>query len=87
MLLSVLYRAVRGLLGLLVVLVRSDLSEDVELLVLRHENQVLRRQVAGRPRWGHGDRLWFAALSRLVPPPAVGRTLSGCSGDDPALAP
>jgi transposase InsO family protein len=27
----------------------------------------LRRQVAGRPRWDHVDRLWFAALSRLVP--------------------
>ncbi|MEU1729236.1 hypothetical protein [Nonomuraea sp. NPDC005692] len=26
--------------GLLTVLVRSDLSEDVELLVLRHENPV-----------------------------------------------
>ena len=30
------------------VLVRSDLSKDVELLVLRHENQVLRRQLSGR---------------------------------------
>ncbi|MGP4029952.1 hypothetical protein [Actinomadura sp. 3N407] len=67
MLLSVLYRVVRGLVGLLVMLVRSDLFKDVELLVLRHENQALRRQVAGRPRRGHGDRLWFAALSRLVP--------------------
>jgi transposase InsO family protein len=56
----------RCLLGLLVVLVRSDLSKDVELLVLRHENQVLRRQVGGRPRWDHADRLWFAALTRLV---------------------
>jgi hypothetical protein len=34
--------------------------------VLRHENQVLRRQLGGRPRWGHLDRLWLAALSRLV---------------------
>jgi len=37
---------VRGLFGLLGVLVRSDLSKDVELLVLRHENQVLRRQLS-----------------------------------------
>ena len=56
----------RCLLGLLAVLVRSDLSKDVELLVLRHENQVLRRQVGGRPRWDHTDRLWLTALSRLV---------------------
>ena len=66
MLLSLLYRLVRCLLGLLAILVRSDLSKDVELLVLRHENQVLRRQAGGRPRWNHADRLWFAALSRLV---------------------
>jgi hypothetical protein len=65
-LLSLLYRLVRCLLGLLVVLVRPDLSKDIELLVLRHENQVLRRQIRGRSRWGHADRLWLAALSRLV---------------------
>jgi putative transposase len=52
--------------GLLAVLIRSDLPRDVELLVLRHENQVLRRQARGRPRWDHTDRLWLTALSRLV---------------------
>jgi putative transposase len=66
MLLSLVYRLVRCLCGLLAVLVRSDLSKDVELLVLRHENEVLRRQLRGRPRWDHTDRLWFTALSRLV---------------------
>jgi putative transposase len=65
-LLSLLYRLVRCLFGLLAVLVRSDLSKDVELLVLRHENQVLRRRLRGRARWDHADRLWLAALSRLV---------------------
>jgi hypothetical protein len=34
--------------------------------VLRHENSVLRRQI-GRVRYEPGDRLWLAALSRLVP--------------------
>ena len=66
MLLSLVYRLLRCLFGLLAVLVRSDLSKDVELLVLRHENQVLRRQAGGRPRWDHTDRLWLTALSRLV---------------------
>ena len=47
-------------------LVRSDLSKDAELLVLRHENHVLRRQLSGRLRWDHADRVWLAALSRLV---------------------
>lgn len=66
MVLSLLYRLVRCLVGLLAVLVRSDLSKDVELLVLRHENQVLRRQLSGRLRWDHAGRVWLAALSRLV---------------------
>jgi putative transposase len=65
-LLSLVYLMVRCLFGLLAVLVRSDLSKDAELLVLRHENQVLRRQLPGRLRWDHADRLWLAALSRLV---------------------
>ena len=65
-LLSLLYRLVRCLLGLLAVLVRSDLSKDVKLLVLRQENQVLRRQLSARLRWDHADRLWLTALSRLV---------------------
>jgi putative transposase len=61
MLLSLLYRLIRGLFGLLTLIVRSDLSTEVELLVLRHENQVLRRQVQGRTRWDPADRLWLAA--------------------------
>jgi putative transposase len=65
-LLSLVYRLLRCLLGLLAVLVRSDLSKDIELLVLRQENQVLRRQLRGRLRWDHADRVWLAALSRLV---------------------
>ncbi|MFB9831452.1 hypothetical protein [Actinoallomurus acaciae] len=66
MLLSLLYRLLRCLFGLLAVLVRSDLSRDVELLVLRHENQVLRRRFGGRPQWDNAGRLWLTALSRLV---------------------
>jgi hypothetical protein len=56
----------RGLFGLLTVLARADLPKDVELLVRRHENQVLRRQLCGRPRWSHADRPWLTALSRLI---------------------
>ena len=66
MLLSLVYRLLSGLFGLLAMLVRSDLSKDAELLMLRHENQVLRRQLSGRLRWDHADRVWLAALSRLV---------------------
>jgi transposase InsO family protein len=48
------------------VLARREVSKDAELLVLRHENAVLRRQI-GRVRYQPGDRLWLAALSRLIP--------------------
>jgi putative transposase len=34
--------------------------------VLRHENSVLRRN-AGRVRYDHADRAWFAALTRFIP--------------------
>jgi hypothetical protein len=62
----VVYLLVRCLLGCLTVLTRSDASKDAELLVLRHENAVLRRQI-DRVRYEPGDRLWLAALSRLIP--------------------
>ena len=48
------------------VLARGEVSKDAELLVLRHENAVLRRQIS-RVRYQPGDRLWLAALSWLIP--------------------
>src|SRR3954467_5069236 len=50
----------------MMVLARREVSNDAELLVLRHQNAVLRRQI-GRVRYQPGDRLWLAALSRLIP--------------------
>ena len=46
MICSVLYLAVRCLLGCLMVLTRRQASKDSGLLVLRHENAVLRRQIS-----------------------------------------
>jgi putative transposase len=63
---SVGYLLARCLLDGLMVLARREASKDAELLVLRHENAVLRRQT-GRVRYQPGDRLWLAALSRLIP--------------------
>ena len=66
MIISVVYLLLRCLLGCLTVLARDEVTKDVELLVLRHENAVLRRQIS-RVRYQPGDRLWLAALSRLLP--------------------
>jgi len=63
---SVVYLFARCLLGCLMVRGRREVSKDAELLVLRHENAVLRRQI-GRVRYQPVDRLWLAALSRLIP--------------------
>jgi putative transposase len=63
---SALYLLVSCLLGCLAVMTRQRVSKDAELLVLRHENAVSRRQI-GRVRYQPGERLWLAALSRLVP--------------------
>ena len=63
---SALYVVVGRLLELLVLFARRDRAKELEILVLRHELSVLRRQ-AGRPRFEPHDRLLLAALSRLLP--------------------
>ena len=69
---SLMYLLLRQVLQMLIQLVRDDGAKDVELLVLRHQVAVLRRQVA-RPRLEPADRVVLAALSRLPPQ----RSLSG----------
>jgi putative transposase len=63
---SFAYWVVRRLFELLVLFGRSERAKEVEILVLRHELQVLRRQ-AGRPRLRSADRALLAALSQLLP--------------------
>src|SRR6266516_1259651 len=60
------YWLLRRLLELLVLLARSEQRKEVEILLLRHELQVLRRQVT-RPQLRPADRVVLAALSQALP--------------------
>jgi hypothetical protein len=64
---SLLYKVARKLLSVPGVLLRSDTSKAAEVLVPRHGNAVLRRQIAGPVRYEPADRFWLAALSSLIP--------------------
>jgi putative transposase len=67
MALRVLYLVLLRTLGLLLLLSRSDGAKDVELLALRHEVAVLRRQLGIRPRLSWPDHVVLAALARHLP--------------------
>ena len=61
-----LYLALGRAFELVVVLGRSRERKEVEILVLRHELSVLRRQV-GRTKYAARDRALLAALSGVLP--------------------
>jgi len=63
---KIVYLLTCRVFSLAVLAFRGELAKDAELLVLRHENAVLRRH-AGRVRYEPADRARFAALARLVP--------------------
>ena len=66
MLLKIVYLLTCRVLGVAALMFRRDRAKATELLVLRRENAVLRRQT-GQVRYEPADRGWFAALARLVP--------------------
>jgi putative transposase len=60
------YLALRCLLQLVLLCLRSESAKELEILVLRHELSVLRRQV-NRPQLRPSDRILLAAASGLLP--------------------
>ena len=60
------YLAVCRSIHLLVLLARGDAAKDLEILVLRHQLSVLRRQLP-RPKLEPADRALLAAISRVLP--------------------
>jgi putative transposase len=63
---KLVYLALCRLIALLALLARGDAAKDLEILVLRHQLAVLRRQLP-RPRLQPADRVLLAAISRALP--------------------
>jgi putative transposase len=63
---SVVYVALQRILQLVSLLFRSADSNELAIVMLRHELAILRRQVY-RPAFRPADRWFLAAASRLLP--------------------
>ncbi len=66
MLVSFMYVLACRLFALVLLIARGERSKELEILVLRHELPILRRQVS-TPRFAPRDRLLLVALGRVLP--------------------
>jgi putative transposase len=85
-LVSFIYVVACRLFALVLLLGRSDGSKELEIVLMRHELAILRRQ-ARRPQLTARDRLVLAALSRVLPRVGRGTCSSShrrrcCAGTD-----
>src|ERR1019366_4988896 len=84
--LKIIYLLVRRMLGLAVLMSRSDLAKDAELLGRRHETAVLRRH-AGRVLYGPGRPAVARRAGTAHTPQALGLDLPDYASDAAGLAP
>ena len=63
---SFVYFAFGRMVDLIILRFRRRESKEIEILVLRHELDILRRE-RPRPRLGPKDRAWLSLLSRVLP--------------------
>jgi hypothetical protein len=84
MLLKIVYLLVRRIPGLAALISRKDLAKDAELVVLRHENAVLRRRPGPVPA-GRPGVLHRAGTAHT--PQALGQNLPNYASDVAGLAP
>jgi putative transposase len=66
LLILLVHVVLRRVIAIVLVGVRSSDSNEHEIVVLRHELKILRRQ-SGRPRLRAADRVFLAAASRVLP--------------------
>jgi putative transposase len=64
---KLIYQMFAKLLSWMVLRARSDITKEIEILVLRHQLAVLQRRTP-RPRISWTDRAVIAVLARLLPP-------------------
>jgi hypothetical protein len=70
---SFVYLVFRRLVELVCWMFRSEDAKEIDILVLRHELEVMRRQVH-RPACRPADRALLAGLSRMLPRTGGGRS-------------
>jgi hypothetical protein len=74
MLLRLAYLAITNAVAPLRLLPGGDRDKDIEILTLRHQLAVLRRQRGGQHvRFEQIDRAWLAAMSHPLPRPTLRR--------------
>ena len=66
MVFALVYLLLRRLVQLTATSSNEQLDPEVELVVLRHQLKVIKRKM-GRPRLHRRDRLFMAAISRVLP--------------------